>query len=420
MHRNVYTDAAIFELEMQRLWARAWLFVGHASQVPHHGDFIATTLATRPVLMLRHSDGAIHVLHNRCAHRGAQLCTQASGNAGATLRCPYHGWSYRTDGTLLGVPLREGYANSGFESSPAALGLARYGAVAVHRGFVFARESVEGPSFEQSLGELVGVLDILADRSPRGELQIAGGVLRTLVRANWKLYLENINDAFHPVTAHASVNMAAQSVWKRLGAGATPPAAMQQLLPFGSGYEFFDQMGGRTLPHGHSILGTSHSIHNAYADVPGYAELLMAAHGEARARRVLGFVPQNVVIYPSLALKGAPQVMRIVRPIAVDKTVVEAWSFQPVGAPAELLDSALLYNRLVFSPMSIVAHDDLHLFEAAQRGLASGGNEWVSLQRGATAGARESPRNGLSGIDEALVLNQYRAWLEGMAPQAAA
>lgn len=88
---------------------------------------------------------------------------------------------------------------------------------------------------------------------------------------------------------------------------------------------------------------------------------------------MLSFVAQNVVVYPSLALKGAPQVMRIVRPVAVDQTVIEAWCFQPLGAPAELLQSARLYNRLVFSPMSMVAHHNLHLFEATQRGLASGG-----------------------------------------------
>jgi hypothetical protein len=128
---------------------------------------------------------------------------------------------------------------------------------------------------------------------------------------------------------------------------------------------------------------------------------------------VLAFAPQNVVFYPSMALKGAPQVMRVLRPLAADRTLLEAWAFQPVGAPDELLHSALLYNRQVFSPMSMVAHDDLHLFEGIQRSLAARGNPWVNLQRGAAGDDGTRPRN-VSGIDEALLRNQYRAWADGM------
>jgi hypothetical protein len=110
-----------------------------------------------------------------------------------------------------------------------------------------------------------------------------------------------------------------------------------------------------------------------------------------------------------MALKGAPQVMRVLRPLAVDRTVLEAWAFQPAGAPDALLESALLYNRQVFSPMSIVAHDDLHLFESIQRGLAAGVDEWVSLHRDARKAEGALPRD-VSGIDEALIRNQYEAW----------
>jgi hypothetical protein len=74
-------------------------------------------------------------------------------------------------------------------------------------------------------------------------------------------------------------------------------------------------------------------MHTSYADLGGYGEALHAAHGAARAREVLAFAPQNVVFYPSMALKGAPQVMRVLRPLAADRTVLEAWAFQPVGAP---------------------------------------------------------------------------------------
>ncbi|MFM8766643.1 MAG: Rieske 2Fe-2S domain-containing protein [Rubrivivax sp.] len=90
IHRDLYLREDLFALEMERLWARAWLFVGHDSQVPQPGDVWATTLAGQPVLMLRGHDGAVRVLHNRCAHKGAPLRPEGASHAGQTLRCPYH------------------------------------------------------------------------------------------------------------------------------------------------------------------------------------------------------------------------------------------------------------------------------------------------------------------------------------------
>jgi phenylpropionate dioxygenase-like ring-hydroxylating dioxygenase large terminal subunit len=415
VHRSIYTSAAVFEMERQRLWARSWLFVGHDSQVPQPGDYITTELNGQPLLMLRREDGGVAVLHNRCAHKGAPLATAPSGHAGRFLRCAYHGWSYRLDGSLLGVPLKTGYDNGAFGACPAAGGITPYGEVAVHRGFVFARQRSGGPSFEDSMGELLQALDLLACRSPLGRLRVAGGVLRTQFRANWKIYLENVNDAFHPITTHASVTQSAQSAWGTPAEGTPVPLAMKQLLPFASGYTFFEQMGARVLPHGHSVLGTQASLHSSYSGLGDYAQALQAAHGTTRAQQVLAFAPQNVVFYPSMALKGVPQVMRVLRPQAADRTVLEAWAFQPEGAPDELLHSALLYNRQVFSPLSMVAHDDLHLFEGLQRSLAGEGNPWVSLHRGA-AGAQDTPApRDVSGIDEAVLRNQYRAWAQAMA-----
>ena len=415
VHRDIYTSPTLFDIERQRLWARSWLFAGHDSQVPQAGDYITTELNGQPLLMLRREDGGIALLHNRCAHKGAPLATAPSGQAGRFLRCAYHGWSYRLDGSLLGVPLKTGYDDTSFGSCPAAAGLTPYGEVAVHRGFVFARQRSTGLSFEASMGELLQALDLLADRSPQGRLRVAGGVLRTRFRANWKIYLENVNDAFHPVTTHASVTQAAQAVWGTPPEATAVPLAMKQLLPFASGYGFFEQMGARVLPRGHSVLGTQASLHSSYSALGDYAQVLQAAHGAARAQAVLAFAPQNVVFYPSMALKGAPQVMRVLRPQATDDTVLEAWAFQPEGAPDELLHSALLYNRQVFSPLSMVAHDDLHLFEGIQRSLAGDGNPWVNLHRGAVAGLDEAAPRDVGGIDEAVLRNQYLAWAQAMA-----
>ena len=149
-------------------------------------------------------------------------------------------------------------------------------------------------------------------------------MLRTELRANWRICLENIVDAFHPVTAHASVTTAAAAAWGQPPEGTPVPLALRQLLPFGSGNSFYEQMGARRLPHGHGVRGTQHSIHSGYAALGDYRNALAAAHGAERADQGLGFVPRNVVCYPSMASKGAPQVMRVLRPLAADRTVVDS------------------------------------------------------------------------------------------------
>jgi phenylpropionate dioxygenase-like ring-hydroxylating dioxygenase large terminal subunit len=150
VHRSIYADPAVFEIEMERLFGRAWLFVGHESQVAQPGDFHCTRLGRQPVIMVRGGDGAVRVLHNRCAHRGAQVCTDESGSA-KHFRCGYHGWTYGTDGRLVSVPRREGYGAE-FEGEAKGLGLAPVARTDSYRGFVFASLAAEGPPLAEWLG----------------------------------------------------------------------------------------------------------------------------------------------------------------------------------------------------------------------------------------------------------------------------
>ncbi len=414
VHRDLYLRPDVFRAEMARLWSRTWIFAGHESQIPAPGDYVTVDLATQPCVLVRHDDGTVRVLRNRCAHKGARVVSAPSGNTGGFFRCPYHAWSYRTDGSLLAIPRRSGYEGTRLHDCPAGAGLVPAAAVESYRGFVFARLTGEGPSLRDHLGPTTGVIDNLLDRSPTGEIEVAGGCLRTVVRANWKIYVENINDTMHAVTAHESASSAAEAVWAREPAGTPKPLAMQQLLPFGSGYDFFQKMGGRTLPNGHTLLGTAFSLHSAYAGMPEYVNALVARHGEARTEAILAFSPQNAVAYPSLSLKTAPQAMRVIRPVAADRTLVEAWSFRAKGAPDELLARGALYNRLVFSPLSVVAHDDLHVFETIHQGLTTQANPWVSLHREWTPEEDEPGSRDVAGTSEALMRHQYRTWSAAM------
>jgi benzoate/toluate 1,2-dioxygenase alpha subunit len=413
VHRDLYLDPEIFALEMEELWAKTWIYVGHVSQVPNSGDYYTCTIGAEPVVMVRHTDASVRVLRNRCAHKGTKLVASSSGNVGRFFRCPYHAWSYRTDGTLAAVPLRGGYDHTAFETSEAVRGMVPVNAEN-YRGFVFAKLSDEGPGFHEYFGASLSSIDYMVERSPSGEMEVAGGVLRYLHDCNWKLFVENLNDTMHPMAAHASSAGTAKALWADKPADAPKPMAIEQLVPFAQGYDFFDKMGVRVLPNGHSWSGVHFSIHSSYGAVPEYEAAMVAAYGEAKAKDVLGTVRHNTVYYPSLTIKGAIQTIRVARPIAPDKTLIESWSFRLKGAPPLLFRRNVTYTRLINSPMSVVGHDDLQCYRLIQEGLAAGGNEWVSLHRDYHPDEAERGDITANGTSEISMRNQYRAWAKFM------
>ena len=419
VHRDVYTSPEIFQLEMERLWSRTWIYVGHASQVPNPGDYITLDIAAQPVVMVRHGDGSIRVLLNRCAHKGTKVVYGFAGNTGKTFRCPYHAWTYRTDGSLLHIPLEQGYDGTRLADTESARGLRAVQNVESYRGFVFARLSEKGLGFEDYFGDSLSSIDNLAERAPEGELEITGGCLRYLHNCNWKMFVENLNDTMHPMIAHASSAGTAKKLWEGEPADKPKPMAIEQIVPFAADYKFFDDMGVRVYPHGHGFSGVHFSIHSSYSALGDYEALMKKAYGEERAKKILGTVRHNTVYYPSLTIKGAIQSIRIARPLAADRTLIESYTFRLKGAPDILLQRTVAYNRLINSPMSVVGHDDLHCYRSIQEGLAAGGNEWVSLHRNYAAEEtfelREKNELTCNGTSEISMRNQFRAWAEFMA-----
>jgi phenylpropionate dioxygenase-like ring-hydroxylating dioxygenase large terminal subunit len=83
VHKSVYTDQQIFDREMDNIFEKVWVYCGHESQIPNAGDYYALTIGRQPMMMVRAADRSIHVLHNRCPHRGVQLCGSRSGNTGS-------------------------------------------------------------------------------------------------------------------------------------------------------------------------------------------------------------------------------------------------------------------------------------------------------------------------------------------------
>jgi phenylpropionate dioxygenase-like ring-hydroxylating dioxygenase large terminal subunit len=167
VHGSLYTDPTIFADEMERIWYRGWVCLGHESEIARPDSFIRKVIGPQELLLTRTRDGAMHVLFNRCAHRGARLCEDADGGA-SQFRCAYHGWTYRNDGTLQSYPYPDGYGGKG----RLELGLARAPRVATHEGFVFASLAADGQSLADHLGAAADGITRLARLSPTGELEL--------------------------------------------------------------------------------------------------------------------------------------------------------------------------------------------------------------------------------------------------------
>jgi phenylpropionate dioxygenase-like ring-hydroxylating dioxygenase large terminal subunit len=414
VHRDVYVSEEVFQLEMEHMFPNSWVYVGHDSQVPNPGDYFGTTIGTQPVLLVRHTDGKVHVLHNRCPHKGTRITSETCGNTGKFFRCPYHAWSFKTDGSLLAIPLKKGYENTGFEQSHAAPGMAPVRHVRNYRGFVFAKINDGGLDFEEFFGESLSSFDNMVDRSPVGQLKVAGGVLRYMHNCNWKMLVENQTDTCHPMVAHESSAGTAVEVWKKAPPGTKKPMAVEIIAPFMSPYEFFENMGIRIWDNGHGHTGVHHSIHSDYSAVPGYFDKMTAAYGEERAKAILNENRHNTVYFPNIMIKGPIQLLRQFKPIAANKTLVESWTFQLVDAPDMLLERTLMYNRLINAPTSIVGHDDLEMYERAQEGLHSNGIEWVNQQRLYSPDEAEQTNVAINGTSEWPMRHQFRAWTKFM------
>ncbi|QBF30496.1 aromatic ring-hydroxylating dioxygenase subunit alpha [Thalassococcus sp. S3] len=414
VHRDVYTSHEVYVAEMRGVFTNAWIFVGHDSQTPNKGDYITTQIGDQPVIQVRHSDGEIYVLYNRCPHKGTKIAIDRQGNTGKFFRCPYHAWSFKTNGCLLAIPLKKGYTDTGLDQTESAKGLKPVGDVRVYGGFVFARLSETGISFEEFFGDSLSTIDNMLDRSPEGRLEIAGPPLRYMHNCNWKMLVENQTDTCHPMVAHESSAGTAIDIYKQMGEPQPRPPAMQIIAPFMSSYDFFEGMGIRTWPNGHGHTGVNMSIHSDYDAIPGYFEALSAVHGEEKAKAVLDENRHNTVYFPNIMVKGPLQQLRNFIPLGPDKTLVESYVYRLVGAPDRLVEMSAMYNRMINAPTSIVGHDDMEMYERAQEGLMANGLEWVNIQRLYEEGEDFSKEAVENGTTERQMRNQFDAWVKFM------
>ena len=199
LDRRIFADPRIYEQELERIFARAWNFICHESQIREPGGFFANRIGADHVIAVRDRSGKVQVLLNSCAHRGNTVCRAEQGTA-RSFYCSYHGWNYDLDGTLIAIPGEKDFYRS--EMDKAALGLGKAAQVASYKGFVFATLDAAAPPLEDFLG-WVGRLGIDCIAA-RGDVEVVDGIQKNRVKCNWKLAVDNLFDWYHPKVSHGS------------------------------------------------------------------------------------------------------------------------------------------------------------------------------------------------------------------------
>jgi len=413
VRREVYTDPGIFELEMQRIHEKVWIYCGHESQVPKAGDYYTVQIGRQPMLMVRGSDGGISVLYNRCPHRGNMMCGDRSGNAGEFFRCSYHAWTFKHDGRLRSIPMGDAaYAGTRYAKGNPDCDMKRAARVENYRGFVFASLSSSGPSLKEFLGEGIVAFDDMCDRAPAGEVEVVPNCFRVIQHSNWKLFMENQIDALHPSVTHQSTGIAAGRVERRLKEQqGSVPLYYHYLSAFASSFEQWDSVQTINYPQGHGILKAYMGLRPQDKDTLEHEALLKQAYGEQKAEEYLSRSIHHVLVYPYLSVQSPLQQLRCLRPISPDKTLSEIWHFRLKGAPEAIYRRSLWYYNLVNSPATMINADDLENWTKGQWGLQSDGGDWVSFHRDHGGDRVE---NGVAysnhGTSEVVMRSQFAAW----------
>ena len=406
VHRRVYTDPAIFALERERIFARAWCYVGHESQLPATGWFLRAQIAGRPLIVVRREDGEIGVLHNRCGHRGTLVVAERSGRV-SRFRCPYHAWTFRTDGSLQSIPCREGYDGTDFPQDDQSLGMRPVARVGVYRGFVFASLAADGPDLATFLGPTTGAIDNIIARAPSGRIAFEGGVFRVRQANNWKIYLENMHDGLHPMIVHQPSIESARAGSRVIPAPSGATAfALDVIAANGQSYQAMGNLPVGLFPYGHTEMAAFRSNPATTGEFTAYREQLVALHGAAETDRLLADNRLSTMFYPSASVQATSLQMRVVIPETVDRTLIEIHSLRLIGAPDSLWQRTVTLANTVHAPSSLVKHDDFAIYARVQDGLDGGSLDWIDCRRG-----MNDPSTSLS---EAYIRNQFVAWRDYM------
>ncbi len=365
--RDVFVSDDVYRDEIEHLFTRAWLFIGHESQIPNPGDFFTSRMGEESVILCRDRGGTIHVFLNTCRHRGMKVCRYDEGNT-PLLTCPYHAWSYSLDGKLVGVPMYNALYDQVLDRSQ--WGLIEVPKMANYKGTIWATWDEHAPSFEAYLGGAREHLDLVLDcRDGReGGSEVLGGIQKWVVPSNWKLGTENfLGDTYHNVS-HRSVDLTGIGPSARSGV----KGRRDEEVP-GSQHRWM------SFPQGHGIHSVRMPEENWYLDSfrdSKVVEDYFRACFDARKKRLdlqkSRWVGLTGSIFPNTSFHAKqPRSLFVWHPHGA--TSMEIWRFYLVDrdAPEEVKTFLRHYYMRYSGPGGMTEQDDMENWNyatAASRG----------------------------------------------------
>jgi phenylpropionate dioxygenase-like ring-hydroxylating dioxygenase large terminal subunit len=350
--REIFVNEEIYAEEQEQVFTRAWLFIGHESQVPKPGDYFVSGMGEESVILCRDREGALHVFLNSCRHRGMKVCRYDEGNT-PVFTCPYHGWSYATDGKLVGVPFFKDAYHEKLDKSK--WGLVEVAQMEVYKGSIWATWDPAAPPFTEYLGDFKMFFDLSLEawNGTDEPLEVIGGVQKWLIPCNWKFPAENFSgDSYHNIS-HRSVDMVG------IGPSGTGRRDTQERADSRRLQVSFPDRGHQT---GIYVLPGGSPTAASYQQSPEVADYFREAEEKRRAikgewGRVTGSPGE---IFPNTALHPRqPRSIAVWHPRGAHQTEVWRWYLVDAGAPYAVKDFLRQYYIRYSGPGGLTEQDDM-------------------------------------------------------------
>lgn len=355
---EVFTRQDIFDLEQDRIFrGPVWNYVALEAELPQPGDFKTSFVGDTPVVVSRANDGTLHAFVNRCAHRGATVQRQTSGNA-REHRCVYHHWCYDSRGDLISVPYRR--PTPGVGGYPPEFDLKEHAlrklSIASRSGVIFATFDPAAPSLEEFLDEpLQAAIDRLVSRPVK-----VIGHMRQRIHGNWKLYAENTRDPYHAGLLHGF--HATFGTWRSNQKGAH---VHDRRGAHGSGVrygnEFHRPDTAVAVGQDNYIVDYSLSDPSLMAGQPDFADNINL---------------QITSIFPSLVIQQIMNTLatRHIRPKSPDEFELY-WTYFGYQDDDKQTTAARLKQANLVGPAGLISMEDGEAVELIQRAIARDGKD---------------------------------------------